>query len=95
LSESKVRVLGKSTQGRGDIGEPSATSDSDDEVADGSEDVCAASPEVEGVTGKYFARKKEAVSSPASYDRESARQLWEINAEIAGLTERATAAAAS
>jgi len=39
----------------------------------------AASPEVAGITGKYFFQKKEIESSPASYDRESAKRLWEIS----------------
>lgn len=45
----------------------------------------AASPDVEGVTGKYFDQGKEAKSSPASYDREAAARLWEISARLAGL----------
>jgi NAD(P)-dependent dehydrogenase (short-subunit alcohol dehydrogenase family) len=55
----------------------------------------ATSPEVERVTGKYFANKKEAASAPASHDREAARRLWEISAEMAGLAQPLTAAARS
>jgi NAD(P)-dependent dehydrogenase (short-subunit alcohol dehydrogenase family) len=36
----------------------------------------AASPEVEGVSGKYFVRCRERPSSRASYDRETAIRLW-------------------
>lgn len=43
----------------------------------------AASPEVEGVSGKYFARKKEARSSEASYDEAAAQRLWRVSAELA------------
>ena len=39
----------------------------------------AASPEVEGVTGNYFFEKKPIESSPASYDEEAAKRLWEIS----------------
>jgi NAD(P)-dependent dehydrogenase (short-subunit alcohol dehydrogenase family) len=39
----------------------------------------ATSPEVAGVTGKYFFENKPIESSPASYDTESARRLWEIS----------------
>ncbi len=39
----------------------------------------AASPEVEGVTGKYFAKRKEKASSKASYDLVSAEKLWNIS----------------
>jgi NAD(P)-dependent dehydrogenase (short-subunit alcohol dehydrogenase family) len=41
----------------------------------------ASSPEVEGVTGKYFFRKRPQPSSPASYDEETARRLWEVSLE--------------
>ena len=42
----------------------------------------ATSPEMEGVTGKYFTRRKEAVSSPASLDEAAARRLWQISEEL-------------
>jgi NAD(P)-dependent dehydrogenase (short-subunit alcohol dehydrogenase family) len=44
----------------------------------------AGSPEVEGVSGKYFARREEEKSSDASYDRNAARQLWETSEELTG-----------
>ena len=46
----------------------------------------ASSPEVEGVTGKYFADSKETESNPASHDKEAAKRLWEISEQMAGLT---------
>jgi NAD(P)-dependent dehydrogenase (short-subunit alcohol dehydrogenase family) len=45
----------------------------------------AASPEVDGVTGKYFIRKAAVESSPESYDEAVARRLWEVSSELAGL----------
>lgn len=45
----------------------------------------ASSPDVAGVTGKYFGKKKAARSSPASYDETAAQRLWEISAEMTGL----------
>jgi NAD(P)-dependent dehydrogenase (short-subunit alcohol dehydrogenase family) len=42
----------------------------------------ASSPEVEGVTGKYFQNEKIAESSPASHDEEAARRLWEISESL-------------
>jgi NAD(P)-dependent dehydrogenase (short-subunit alcohol dehydrogenase family) len=45
----------------------------------------ACSPDVEGVTGKYFTRCKPRRSSAASYDRTAAAQLWEISARMTGL----------
>ena len=44
----------------------------------------ATSPELEGVSGRYFARERELRSSPASYDEETARRLWEMSAEQCG-----------
>jgi NAD(P)-dependent dehydrogenase (short-subunit alcohol dehydrogenase family) len=46
----------------------------------------AASPEVAGVTGKYFTRKKPVRSSRASYDEAAARRLWEISERLTGLS---------
>ncbi len=45
----------------------------------------ASAPEVEGVTGKYFAWCKQRRSSKASYDRAAAAELWRISAEMTGL----------
>jgi NAD(P)-dependent dehydrogenase (short-subunit alcohol dehydrogenase family) len=45
----------------------------------------AASPEVEGVTGKYFVDCKPVPSDPASYDQTVAERLWKISAEMTGL----------
>ena len=48
----------------------------------------AASPEVAGVTGRYFvgprARRR---SSPASYDEELQRRLWEESARLVSLAD--------
>ena len=45
----------------------------------------ATSTEVEGVTGKYFARQRAVPSSKASYDQPAARRLWRISEELTGL----------
>jgi NAD(P)-dependent dehydrogenase (short-subunit alcohol dehydrogenase family) len=42
----------------------------------------ASSPEMEGVTGKYFVNKKEAESSQESYNEEIAEKLWQISEEL-------------
>jgi NAD(P)-dependent dehydrogenase (short-subunit alcohol dehydrogenase family) len=47
----------------------------------------AASPEVEGVTGKYFTDRKAVSSSPASYDQTAARRLWEMSARMVGAAQ--------
>ncbi|HEX3049482.1 MAG TPA: SDR family oxidoreductase [Aggregatilineaceae bacterium] len=42
----------------------------------------AASNEVEGVTGKFFVRRRETKSSDESYDQTTARRLWEVSEEL-------------
>jgi NAD(P)-dependent dehydrogenase (short-subunit alcohol dehydrogenase family) len=46
----------------------------------------ASSPEIEGVTGKYFERKRAVASSRNSYDEAAARRLWEMSERLTGLT---------
>ncbi|MDW5562300.1 MAG: SDR family NAD(P)-dependent oxidoreductase [Methanomassiliicoccus sp.] len=48
----------------------------------------ASSPEVADVTGRYFVRRRPRRSSSSSYDREVARRLWAISADLAGLDGR-------
>jgi NAD(P)-dependent dehydrogenase (short-subunit alcohol dehydrogenase family) len=45
----------------------------------------ASSPEVANLSGKYFVRRRPRSSSPASYDHEAARRLWEMSAKLTGL----------
>jgi NAD(P)-dependent dehydrogenase (short-subunit alcohol dehydrogenase family) len=46
----------------------------------------ATSPEVEGVTGKYFYQCRTVSSSKASYDEAVASKLWQVSAEMTGLS---------
>jgi len=46
----------------------------------------ATSPEVEGVTGKYFDKCKAVSSSPASYEIDARERLWQISEQLCGLT---------
>ena len=46
----------------------------------------ASSPEVEGVTGRYFANRKPKTSNKASYDTAAASRLWQVSADLVGLT---------
>jgi hypothetical protein len=46
----------------------------------------ATSSEVEGVTGKYFYKCREVSSSEASHDEAVARRLWQVSAEMTGLS---------
>lgn len=46
----------------------------------------ASAADVEGVTGQYFARCQPQRSSGASHDRTAAARLWQVSAEMTGLT---------
>lgn len=45
----------------------------------------ATSPEVAGVTGAYFTKKKAVSSSKGTYDRELAKKLWDRSVELTGI----------
>ena len=49
----------------------------------------ASSPDVEGVTGRYFVKCKSVRSSRASYDVDAARRLWDVSEQLTGLTREA------
>jgi NAD(P)-dependent dehydrogenase (short-subunit alcohol dehydrogenase family) len=42
----------------------------------------ASSPEVEGVTGKYFVKKVETKTSPESYNVDAGKRLWDESARL-------------
>jgi retinol dehydrogenase 12 len=46
----------------------------------------ATSDEVEDITGKYFVRRQETQSSPASHDTAAARRLWDVSAQMVGVS---------
>ena len=48
----------------------------------------ASSPEVEGVTGRYFYNKKDIRSSGASYDQQAASRLWKTSMELARINNK-------
>jgi NAD(P)-dependent dehydrogenase (short-subunit alcohol dehydrogenase family) len=45
----------------------------------------ATSPEVVGVTGRYFYKKRAIESAPLSYDEGVQQRLWEVSAALVGL----------
>jgi retinol dehydrogenase-12 len=45
----------------------------------------ASSPDVDGITGKYFYNKQAVQSSPASYDTQAAQRLWQLSGELTRL----------
>jgi NAD(P)-dependent dehydrogenase (short-subunit alcohol dehydrogenase family) len=48
----------------------------------------ASSPEVAGVSGRYFSRGREKRSSEASYDRDASLRLWDVSINLTGLDSR-------
>ena len=42
----------------------------------------ASAPDLERVTGRYFARSKPRKSSKRSYDRAAAARLWQVSADL-------------
>jgi retinol dehydrogenase 14 len=46
----------------------------------------AESDEVKNITGKYFAFSKAKKSSALSYDEELAKKLWDVSAELTGIS---------
>jgi NAD(P)-dependent dehydrogenase (short-subunit alcohol dehydrogenase family) len=46
----------------------------------------ASSPEVAGVSGRYFVRERAVDSSRASYDEAAAKRLWQVSAAMTGLS---------
>jgi NAD(P)-dependent dehydrogenase (short-subunit alcohol dehydrogenase family) len=49
----------------------------------------ASSPEVEGITGQYYADRKPRTSSKASYNTTAAARLWQASIDLAGMTATA------
>jgi NAD(P)-dependent dehydrogenase (short-subunit alcohol dehydrogenase family) len=46
----------------------------------------ASSPDVEGVTGKFFANRKPKTANKVAYDTDMAARLWQVSADLVGLT---------
>jgi retinol dehydrogenase-14 len=47
----------------------------------------ASSPDVEGVTGQFFADRKRKTANKVAYDTDMAARLWRVSADLVGLTE--------
>lgn len=47
----------------------------------------ATSPQIEGISGKYFIKNEPVQSSSVSRDKETARRLWKLSAELTELPE--------
>jgi retinol dehydrogenase-14 len=46
----------------------------------------ASAPQVEGISGRYFVNRKPRTSSNASRDTAAAARLWQVSAELTGMT---------
>src|SRR3954447_15356137 len=44
----------------------------------------ATSPELEGVTGRFYDRQNESAADPQAYEPEARRRLWDLSAELMG-----------
>jgi hypothetical protein len=55
----------------------------------------ATSPDLEGVTGRYFVDLREAPSSEASRDAAAAARLWRVSVDLTGVRWSATGAGAT
>ena len=45
----------------------------------------ASSPDVEGITGTYFADAQARTSQATSYDPATTARLWQVSAELVGM----------
>ena len=46
----------------------------------------ASSPDVEGVSGQFFANRKPKTANKLAYDTDMAARLWQVSADLVGLT---------
>ena len=46
----------------------------------------ASAPDLEQVTGRYFADSKPKPSAKLSYDQTTAARLWQVSADLVGLS---------
>jgi NAD(P)-dependent dehydrogenase (short-subunit alcohol dehydrogenase family) len=46
----------------------------------------ASSPDVEGVTGQFFANRKPKTANKLAYDTDTTTRLWQVSADLVGMT---------
>jgi retinol dehydrogenase-14 len=49
----------------------------------------ASSPQVQGITGRYYVHRKPKASSKASHDTTATARLWKVSADLTGMTATA------
>ncbi|MBA2555927.1 MAG: short-chain dehydrogenase, partial [Chloroflexi bacterium] len=47
------------------------------------------SPEVEGISGKYFVNGKPKASAKSTYERGITARLWQVSSDLVGLSASA------
>jgi NAD(P)-dependent dehydrogenase (short-subunit alcohol dehydrogenase family) len=45
----------------------------------------ASSPDIQGVTGKYFADREPKTANKIAYDTDMAARLWQVSADLVGI----------
>jgi NAD(P)-dependent dehydrogenase (short-subunit alcohol dehydrogenase family) len=55
----------------------------------------ASSPDVTGVTGQFFADRRPRAANKVAYDTDLAARLWQVSADLVGMTTRRSGAIAS
>jgi retinol dehydrogenase 14 len=46
----------------------------------------ASSPDMDGVTGKFFANRRPKTANKAAYDKDMTARLWQVSADLVGMT---------
>jgi NAD(P)-dependent dehydrogenase (short-subunit alcohol dehydrogenase family) len=46
----------------------------------------ASSPDVDGVTGQFFANRKPKIANKVAYDTDMTARLWQVSADLVGMT---------
>ena len=49
----------------------------------------ASSPQIQGITGRYYVNRKPRTSSKASHDTTATARLWKVSADLTGMTATA------
>jgi retinol dehydrogenase-14 len=46
----------------------------------------ASSPDMDGATGQFFAKRKPTTANKVTYDRDMAARLWQVSADLVAMT---------
>jgi hypothetical protein len=55
----------------------------------------ASSPDVAGVTGQFFVDRRPRAANKVAYDTDLAARLWQVSADLVGMTTLSSGAIAS